>query len=160
MSVPTVFSDQMTKVTGVDYQQLKPTELYGRKRSSFFTYTSTALAAGSRIAVTKLPANARILGGYWLLSATLGASTTLSVGLAGLNNNGYYDDTGTPAADSDTLLLGATASTGTTKVEFANTVALKNGYITTKEVYLVLATAGATLTAGVTVQGEVEYVVD
>lgn len=160
MSVPTVFSDQMVKATGVEYLQLDPTQLHGRRRVSFFTYTSTALVAGSRIAVTKLPAGARILDGHWVLSATLGASTTLSVGLTGLDNNGYYDDTGTPAADSDVNLLAATASTGTTRVPFAQTVALLSGYKTTKEVYLVLATAGATLTAGVTVQGQIEYVVD
>lgn len=159
MAVPTIYSNQVTKMVGVDYQQLKPTELHGRRRVAFFDYTSTALTAGSRIAVTRIPSGARILGGYWLLSATLGASTTLSVGLAGVNNDGnYLADPAT--ADSDTVLLGATASTGTTKVEFANTVALKNGLTLDKECYLVLATGGATLTAGVTVQGAVEYVVD
>lgn len=157
MSIPSNYSDQVAKILGQDYQQLKPSETHGRKRIAFFTYTSTALTVGSRIAVAKLPVNARILDGHWILSATLGASTTLSVGLAGSNNDGTYDGTN---ADSDTLLLAATASTGTTKVAFAQTQALKHGYELLRDCYLVLATAGATLTAGVTVQGQVEYVVD
>lgn len=174
MSVPTNFSDEITLNRPPLYAPLKTNRAEGRVRTCNFRLTLASQASGTRFAVAKIPKGARILGGELAASATLANSATLAVGLAGADNNGYYDDAvaggpgyktdgsavtvGTPVADADNLLKAAAAQ-GATQVPFAITQALGYLYETAKEVYLTLVTGTGTVSTEV-VTGSIRYVVD
>jgi len=154
------YSDQMDTVLAEGGGKLKPDEQHGRVRMTRFTFTVPTgdTADGSNIAVAILPKGARILGGL-IKGEALGNSSTVDIGLAGRDGNGYYDD---PAvnADSDEFFLAAGATNGAFNLTFAATIALGYGYLLTKECYLVITTETGAWDAGQDIVGHVEYVVD
>lgn len=168
------YSDEITLNRPPLYAPLKPNREGGRVRSCAFRLTLASQTSGTSIAVMKLPARARILGGIIAASATLANSATLAVGLAAVDSTGNIDDalasgpglkpdgsavtTGTAVADSTTCLKAAAAQ-GATQVPFAITQALGYLYETAKEVWVTLTTGTGTVSTEV-VTGEIRYVVD
>lgn len=174
MSIGTVYADELRANLPPLYAPLKTNVMEGRVRIAAFKWTCAAEASGTTVNVAKLPKGARILSGTIAASATLANSATLAVGIAGLDNSGYYDDalasgpglktdgsvvtTGTPVADNTTAFKAA-ATQGTAQVGFALTRALGYLYETAKEVYVTLTTGTGAVTTEV-VTGHVLYVVD
>lgn len=141
----TYSSSQHANYTAVPATLVKPNELGGRSRIAYFAVTTSAYAStGDVINLTTLPKGARIVGGRIVHEANA-ASTTLSVG----------------TTDSATRYLGATAvgaSAGGTDV--ANTVALNFGDELTAITVITATPGGATWTAGTSILGFIEYVID
>ena len=141
----TYSSTQYSNYTSVPANLVKPNELGGRQRVAYFSVTTSAFAStGDTINLTTLPKGARIVGGRiaWAANA---ASTTLTVGTSA----------------SATRYLGSTAvGASAGAADFANTVALNLGDELTAITVLVATPGGATWTAGTSILGYVEYVVD
>ena len=100
------------------YLPLRPNQRDARVRMQMFTMALGTEAAGTSIALAKIPKGARILDIVFATSATTGATLTWAFGLAGANGNGYIDDgqtltggQGTGIASSDSI--GATVSDNT-----------------------------------------------
>ncbi len=122
---------------------LNPGVLGGKKRVMVDTYTASALASGSTIAVGKsLPVGA-IVTGVKLGFAALGASSTLSVGDAG----------------SATRYLAA-ASSATAGTRLGPDLVTGLGYVVTgtSDTDILITTGGASITGAVAI--EIEYVVE
>jgi len=170
----TVYSDEIEANLAPLYAPIKTNRAHGRVRSAAWRWTCAAEASGTTVAVAIIPKGARIIGGLVQASATLANTATLSVGIAGKDGSGYYDDAklegpglkvdgtavtvGTPVADSVAGLKAAAAQTAA-QVSFALTMALGSTYETAKEVYLTLTTGTGAVTTEV-VTGYVLYVVD
>ena len=170
----TLYSTEITANLAPLYAPLKTNQSYGRVRCSSFKFTAAATASGTTIAVAIIPKSARIISGSIIASATLANTAQVSVGIAGKDATGYYDDavasgpgfktdntavtTGTPVADT-VAGLKAAAVLGATAVPFVLTQALGYNYETAKEVYLTLTTSVGALTTEV-ITGHVFYVVD
>jgi hypothetical protein len=141
----TYSSSQHANYTSVPATLVKPNELGGRRRTAWFSVTTSAYAStGDTINLTTLPKGARVIAGHiaWAANA---ASTTISIGYTG----------------AATRFLGATAvgaSAGT--ANFANTVALNFGEELTAITVIVATPGGATWTAGTSILGYVDYVID
>lgn len=124
-------------------------------KTSVATYISTALAAASTIDMLKIPKNARILGGR-LITGALGGSVTLGLG----TNVALVRENGTTAltAASAVNILAQTAHAVATVTPVAATRLLGAGGLTTAETTFTLTTAGATLTAGIEVLLQIDYI--
>lgn len=165
MSLPTTFSAELNRIPpqSVTYNPLKPTEYHGRIRISYFTLAVAAQAQNSVHGLCKIPKNARVLYGWFMKSATAGATVNWDLGLVGADNNGYIDDTsGATVADSAaTAWFGNVANTTAESVgNFATLPSTKKGYTLTKDCLLVLTVKGAAVSAAATLTGYVEYVID
>lgn len=174
MAIGTVYADDLEASLPPLYAPLKANRMEGKVRCANFKWTCAAEASGTTVNVARLPKGARLLSGVLAASATLANSATLAVGIAGLDNSGYYDDalasgpgfktdgtavtTGTPVADA-TAAFKAAAAQGATQVPFLLTQALGYLYETAKEVYLTLTTGTGAVTTEV-VTGHVLYVVE
>jgi hypothetical protein len=160
--VATHKSDQETNITAALKVFLKPNEREGRVRISYFyTKPTAAVAATSIIALCRLPKGARIIGGVAKSNAFV-ATATADVGIISTNGDGVIDDA-VPTADSATLLTaGGTLAVATAgDYPFANTIANNYGYVTQKDVTVILTlnTAGMDGSADI-LTGHVLYVVD
>lgn len=145
------------------YSEVKPSEHYGRLRVSYFYNLPTAAVAATKVmALTKIPKNARVIGGVLTSNAWV-ATSTADVGLIGADGSGIIDNPTTATADSATFFTGggtlAVATAGA--YSFANTQANNFGYELQKDCFLImkLNTAGMDGAADV-VAGYVMYVVD
>lgn len=155
----TVYSDQQTLrnslEAGTGYSLTDGMiSTNGRVHATFFSYTTAAVASGTVIELCTLPKGARILRGSIVTAASLGGSTTLSIG----TDVALVDEAGTALTAAGVAnLLAATATTGATNTPFAATRALGYLGLTTAATKLNAVTGGATLTAAVFVTGHVEY---
>jgi hypothetical protein len=139
------------------YAPLTPRQREGRLRVATFNKTFATDAVGS-IALCVLPAQARILNGEFIFSATLGGTTTWAVGLAAKDGSGFLDVAGV-VSDNTAALFAATALASTAKQVLAATVALSYGYDTEKELYVTGTWAAAAMGTQV-LKGHIVYVVD
>lgn len=156
----------------------EPFDYYGRSRRIRFTFLTgtddggTLPVSGSVITLANLPPRAKVLGGLVTYGA-LGTSVTTSIGL--LYGNGTNGDgtAGTTGTGTEFLSAAATATEGSTV--FANTQALKYGYLTASPSaaavaqtnpypplgdVLILTTGGATLATGILIDGHIDIIVD
>lgn len=172
MAIGTVYSDALETQVGVNATPTPGNLGKARVVIAPFIWTCASEASGTLVNVAVLPRGARLISGVLAASATLANSATLAVGIAGRDNNGYYDDAvtsglktdgsavtaGTPVADS-TAAFKAAAAQGTTQVSFLLTSALGYGYEVQKECFLTLLTGTGTVSTEV-VRGHVIYAVD
>jgi hypothetical protein len=98
---PSGFSDQQTLLNAGDSVGQSDS---GEVVVKYFSYTTTAFTNQS-IALIKIPANARILGGA-IQSTDMGGAEVLDLGLIGADGNGYINDTSSTADDVDYFLDG------------------------------------------------------
>ena len=154
------YSDQIDTVLAEGNSKLKPCDQGGRVRMVYFTHTVPVgdQADGNNLAVAILPAGARLLGGA-IHGEALGNGSTVDIGLAGKDANGYYDLLKT-LADDDDILLAAGSTANAFDLTFADTIARGYGYLLTKECYLVLTVETGKWDAGQDIVGHLEYVVD
>lgn len=165
MSLPVNFSAELNRIPpqSVTYSPLKPSEQHGRIRIAYFTRAVAAEAQNAVVGLCKIPKGARFLIGYFMKSATAGATVNWDFGLVGADNNGFIDDTsGATVADSAaTAWFGNIANTTAESVaNFGTVPSAKKGYTLTKDCLLVLTVKGAAVTAAATLTGYVEYVLD
>lgn len=172
MAIGTVYSDALESQVGVNNTPAPGNLSRAKLITAPFIWTCAAEASGTTVNVAVLPKGARIISGVLAASATLANSATLAVGIAGKDNNGYYDDAtaaglktdgsavtvGTPVADA-TAAFKAAAAQGATQVPFCITSALGYGYETQKECYLTLTTGTGAVTTEV-VRGHIIYALD
>lgn len=136
-------------------EQLEPNQYRGRMRVSTFTFViPVGFAQNDTVNLCLIPQFARILRGY-LQTNGLGASVTAAIA----------DNQASPLT-----YLGAVTVASAGETVFANTIALNSMAIpnvvgtsvpaTTQDALLVLTLGGAAATAGQTLQGWVEWVVD
>lgn len=157
----TVIDSYSTELLGVQpplHAPLKPNQYEGRIRLGYFTKTFASEAAGLDLALVKIPKTARILGGSYYFSATLGGVTTVSFGLMAVDGTGFLD-VAASVSDNVAFLSAALASTVTTEQRFGNSIVLNFGYEAEKELYLTLTTAAGAMGTQ-TLRGYVQYVVD
>lgn len=141
----TYSSSQYANYSATPASLVKPNELGGRKRLAYFSVTTSAYASsGDTINLTTLPKGARVVGGR-LAWAANAASTTISVGYSG----------------AATRYLGSTAvGASAGAADLANTVALNLGDELSAATVIVATPGGASWTAGTSILGYVEYVID
>jgi len=151
-------SNELAQILAPLYGPLKPNQQHGRVRLAVFTKTFAAEAAGEDVALCVLPKGARILGGEFIFSATLGGTATISFGLMDKAGSGFID-TLLSVSDNVALLFAATALTATAKQVLAATVALSYQYETEKELYVTCTTAAAAMGTQV-LTGHILYAVD
>lgn len=90
-------------------RDLVPVSLLGGKvRLAAATFTCAADAAGTYTAPIKLPRGARVICGFINASATMGASATLAIGIAGAT--GKYRAAATYTTGDTFTLLGLNAT--------------------------------------------------
>lgn len=152
------YGNELNQVQPPVYAPLKPNQQGGRLRTATFSKTFASEAAGLNIALALIPRGSRIIGGQFQFSASLGGTTTVSLGLMDKAGSGTID-TAASVSDNVAALYAATALTATTKQEIAATQALKYGYETEKDLYLTLTTAAGSMGTQV-LQGHVTYVLD
>jgi len=141
------------------YAPLKPNQAGGRMRFAMFTRVYASEAAGDDTALCVLPKGARIISGEAHMSAS-GGSTTFAFGLMGKDGTGFIDDTvGATVSDNNAILLAAQTITTTAIVRLAATYALSCMYETTKELWVTVTTATATIGTQ-TLRGWIAYTVD
>jgi hypothetical protein len=174
MAIGTVYSDALESQVGASNIQAAANLSRSKVVTAPFIWSCAAEVTATVINVAVIPKGARILSGALISSATLGGSSTLSVGLAGKDNNGNICDAkeawsktdgtagtvGTVEADSGTCLKAAAALT-TTLTSFLLTTALGFLYEAQKELYLTVSLAG-TGPVGSTevVRGYITYAID
>ena len=98
---PSDYSDQLDLLNSGDSVAMTDS---GEVVVQRFTYTTTALTNAS-VALVRIPANSRILGGA-IKSTDMGGSEVLDLGLIGANGNGYINDADSTADDIDLFLDG------------------------------------------------------
>lgn len=160
-----LYSDQLTQSNAPNYAPNKANEKGGKLRRDYFTYTFASEAALVNIAVTKIPAGARLYGGF-IATDDLGTDVDLAVGLVGADGNGFIDDTvGATVADTAAFLTTAaninTDAVGSTA--YGAVITDNFGYETAKEVFLAITpTDGGSysLTSGRVLRGYIDYVVE
>lgn len=79
----TVKSDIITGIESVPPVQPEPGVVRGKVRCTISKYTFASTASGDVVRMCKIPKGAKILPGGFLMTAALGASVTLSVGISG-----------------------------------------------------------------------------
>lgn len=158
--MPTAYSAERTKAVaianGTGYERDSALNSVGASvKTTFGTWTSTALAAASTIEMLQIPKNARILGGR-LITGALGGSVTLGLGtdVALVKEDGSTALTAASAVN----ILAQTAHASATVTPVAATRLLGAGGLTTALTTFTLTTAGATLTAGIEVLLEIDYI--
>jgi hypothetical protein len=172
MAIGTVYSDALESQVGASNIQAAANLSRSKVVVAPFLWTCASEASGTVVNLAKLPKGARILTAEIVASAALANSAQISIGLSGVDGNGYYEDAtaaalkldgsavtiGTPVADSAAGLKAA-AIQSTTKVGFALTTALGFLYETTKEVYVTATTSVGTIATEV-VRGYITYAID
>lgn len=159
-------SEQEGQINTNAADKLKANELHSRVRRSYFSYedgTDATLDTDSvmNIAMTRIPAGARIVGGY-VDTDDFGTGWTLDVGVAAVDGTGEIDSAGT--SDDVDYLTGAVIdinSAGT--FNFGNTQANNFGAEIEKETLLTFQFASSgSVTKATTpgLRGYVEYLVD
>jgi hypothetical protein len=98
---PSAYSDQQTLLRSGDFVAQADS---GEVVVKYFSYTTTALTNAS-VALVRIPANARIIGGA-IQSTDMGGLEVLDLGLIGADGNGYINDTSSTADDIDYFLDG------------------------------------------------------
>jgi len=98
---PSAYSDQQTLLRAGDTVTQADS---GRVNIKYFSYTTTALTNAS-VALVRIPANARILGGA-IQSTDMAGAEVLDLGLIGADGNGFINDTSSTADDIDYFLDG------------------------------------------------------
>lgn len=154
------YSTEATKIVGVGYEQLMPTESRGRRRASYFSYTVPAggEADDNHVFACKIPEGARILGGSFKTDGC-GAGAQVDIGVAAVDGSGYIDTAETVSDDDD--FFGAAVDIAAAGADaFASTIAQNYGYKTEKELWLVLTVENAAWGAAAEIAGDIEYVVD
>lgn len=117
-------------------------------------WTSTAAPVADIIELFSLPKGARVLRGNIMAGASLGASTTLSVGTdVALTNEAGTALTAAGAANC----LAASATSAAFNLPFAATRLLGAQGLTSATTTFRCTIAGATLTAGVELVATIEY---
>jgi hypothetical protein len=154
------YTTQGAKISGASFQMLEPKDHYGRRRVHFFDYTVPTgdEADGNHVFACKLPPNARILGGEVVCDGC-GTGAEVDVGLAAFDGSGYIDSAGT-VADDDDFLGAALDIAAAGRDTFAKTIAQNYGYVTEKELWLVLTVENAGWDADSVIKGSIEIVVD
>ncbi len=97
--IPSDYSDQLDLLNSGD--TVAQTDS-GEVVVKYFTHTTTALTNGS-VALVRIPANARILGGV-IKWEDMGGSEVIDLGLISANGDGYIDDGDSTADDIDLFL--------------------------------------------------------
>jgi len=152
----TLYSNQKTKWSqNVPSEKIDTNELSGRVRVAFADITLASAAISDVIEFVNLPNGARLLDGY-LTNATLGASTTLSVGYAAHKNAA-----GTTVAASASAYLAATSTASPARTDIFATIALGAGSVVdaNQDGLPITATLAGGTASGV-VQIAIRYVVD
>lgn len=153
----TYYSDQEARTQSQGYSLNDAGKSNGRQHTAVGTMVSTAVVAGSVLQMLRLPKRARVLGGR-LISGALGTSVTLSVG----SDKALVAEDGSTALTAAGVanLLAATPHASATVTPVAATRALGAGGLTTGETIVNVVTGGATLTAGIDIQLQIDYIVD
>ena len=174
MAIGTVYSDALEAAivgTTGTFTIAKGNETRSKLVVAPFVWTAASELSGAVVNVAVIPKGARIISGSMIASASFG-STEISVGIAGRDNNGYYDDAlaaglktdatavtaGTPVADS-AVSFKAAATITTTRLTFAGTTLLGYLYEFQKECFLTFTTSAATAGTAV-IRGEIIYAID
>ena len=151
------YGTELTQIQPPAYAPLKPNQVGGRVRVAAFTKVFASEAAGTDIALCKLPKGARILGGEVCVSASTG-SATLSFGLMAEDGSGTIDAANS-VSDAVASAFAAAAITTTALTPIFATQALLRYYETEKPLLLTVTTAAASMTTQ-TLKGLVFYAVD
>lgn len=155
----TVYSDQQTNKNaleaGTGYSLNEGFNTDGaRVHVKTATYTTTAVASGTVIELFEIPKGARILRGNVMAAASLGASTTLSIG----TDVALTNDAGTALTTAGVAnCLAAAATTAAFNLPFCATRLLGAAGLTSATTTFNAVTGGATLDAGVIVVVTLEY---
>lgn len=154
-------SVQVTEQNAVGHTPSDTQELGGRLRLAYGTYetpASTGVTDGESIAMVRIPAGARIVGGKFFADA-MGGSATMDVGVAGADGSGYYNAAGTLADDDDFFAAASSVVAAKNEVSFTALIA-SGSYQFDKEVYIVATAETGNWAADKTLTFIVYYVVD
>lgn len=153
-------SAELTTVDSQSSDKLKPNELEGRVRQARFSFTTPAagVAIGENVALTTLPAGARLVSAKFLHGA-MGAAALADIGIFGADGTGFIDVAGTIADDPDRYAKDIDVAAAGEFV-FADTVAQNYGDETAKEVHVVTTARIAAWDPAIALEGHVLYVVD
>lgn len=138
----TVYSDQRANDVAVPPVLNKP-NVHGKVLRSYFSLNTTThpINSGDVVELCRVPAGARIVGGY-LIYGAMGTSATAIIGITG--------STSKYLASTDVSALGGGA--------FAHTAALNFGSEPTAEETLLLTAGGANYAAAKDIKGYIEYI--
>ena len=109
----------------------------------YFSWTSTALT-NQTVALVRIPANTRIIGGA-IATEDMGGGEVMDLGLIGVNEDGFIDNTDSTADDTDLFMDGVANpfdtgwDSGGASSGLADTVATYASF--DKDVYLALTAA-------------------
>ncbi|WP_428247221.1 hypothetical protein [Ferrovibrio sp.] len=141
-------SIQETKRTAIPPKPLDTTELHGRVRVAYFSFTVPAgdAAIDDTIALTTLPLGARMIGGHLAYEAmsTGGANASVQIGTAA----------------SAAKYLGTTSIDAAGSTAFGNTVALAYGDLMTADTTILATVKTEALAATKILAGHILYVLD
>lgn len=158
--MPNHNSVQIQRVVGQKYQKSNGlSEVAATVASTYFerntttptgstlqdgTATTANIVNGDTIYAAVIKKNSRIRGGRLEWEA-LGASVTLSVGTS---------------TTSATSLMAATSAAAAGGADFANTIALLRGSLTTADQYLIITVGGASPSLGAKISGFIDLLKD
>lgn len=143
-------------VSTYSHNQIASSAHHGKLRVAAFSVTLAAQGTGTYL-LCRLPAGAKILRGEYQQSVTFGATATVAIGAVGSDNSGYLTADNSTTADSTSLFRAAATSTSTALTTFADTTALKAGYVLEKEWWVTVTVAAAALPASGTWTGAIIY---
>jgi len=138
-------SEQVAKIRSADYTQLRPYDLYGRKRVCYGNVTAD-LAEDDVVGLIKIPRDCRVLPSL-LAHTAFGTGVTAEIGVAAQDGSGFIDKAGTIADDDDFFATGVDVSAAGNEL-FADTVAGNLGYIFEKDVIITITLESANPAAG------------
>ncbi len=143
--MPNYKSDQVTNLDSIPVVYPHANELYGRVRRSYFSYTTPAggLALNDTIELTKVPKNARLLGGLCVHGA-MGGTGQVELG---------------DGTTSDKYLLAASV-VAAGQIDFGNLIASNFGELLAAALTLTATVAVAGWVAAEQLDGYVDYMVD
>lgn len=127
----TVKSDWITAIESTPPSQPQPGQVRGKVRCAFASITFAAAQIGDNARMLKLPKGAKIVPGGKLVTAALGASVTISVGITGTTAK-YLALTACNTADQSTDL------------KLQATMGVSGGLTAEEEIILTVAGAAAT----------------
>ena len=151
---------EIAQVRAVGHAPIKPNEMYGRMRSTRFTFnTGAGVTDGEAIVAAILPKGARVLRIFTAFE-DMGGSAAVDVGLFGNDGSGYISADNSTTADDDDLFAAALDISSAGEATIADTIAQNYGYELEKECALVLTAESDDWAADKDIIGHVEYVVD
>lgn len=159
MSIDT-YSEQGIKLNeDRENSYVKSNELSGRVRCAYFKYTASgAQAADQVLGFTKIPINARYLGGKIYSDGAL-EDTTLDVGLQGADGSGFIDQENS-VADAPDLLGDGINIANPGVYDLLNTEPSALGYELDKECWVTGTLITTGLADGDVLSGVIYYVTD